>query len=140
MPNITRLSPSRASGTDAKGIFPPMLRALSHIGFSMALVQAQLQENRDTTNDELLAEVDHIIGHWTLIVRPAYLGEEAVSALRVVTDQLPVLRESVTADDRNGFFRNLQNVMASILSAAVLIDTASYGLRHPEDTDAGTQL
>lgn len=140
MPNINRITPNRASGTDAKGIFPPIMRATTHIGYMMALVQAQLTENRATTNEELLAEVDHVIAHWTLVVRPAYIGEEAVSNLRVITDSLPVLRESVTADDRNGLFRNLQSILANILSVAVLLDTTSYGLRHPEDTDAGTQL
>lgn len=145
MPNITAITPTRAVGADAKGIFPPMMRAMTHIGFMLALVSAEIAPDEGTaarvaTNAELTAEVDHIAVHWSLVIRAAYLSEEAREALRTVTDMVPVLKASVTADDRPRLFRNLQAVLKSILSAGVLVDQSAFGLQHPRDTDAGTAL
>lgn len=145
MPNITAITPARASGTDAKGIFPPMMRAMTHIGFMLALVSAEIAPDEGTaartaTNGELEAEVDHIAQHWALVIRPTYLSEETRAALQTVTDMVPVLKQSVSADDRTRLFRNLQAILKSILSAGVLVDQSAFGLQHPADTDAGTAL
>lgn len=145
MPNITALTPTRASGADAKGIFPPMMRAMTHVGFMLALVSAEIAPDEGTaarvaTDAELAVEVDHIAAHWSLVIRAAYLNEETRAALQSVTDMVPVLKESVTADDRTRLFRNLQAFLKSVLSAGVLVDQSAFGLQHPRDTDAGTTL
>jgi hypothetical protein len=145
MPNITAITPSLASGADAKGVFPPMMRAMTHVGFMLALISAEIAPDagtaaRPTNNAELIAEVDHIAQHWALVIRPTYLNEETRAALRTVTGLIPTLKESITADDRSRLFRNTQAFLKSVLTAGVLVDKSAFGLQHPADTDAGTTL
>lgn len=145
MPSITAITPSLASGADAKGILPPLLRAATHVGFMLALISAEIAPDEGTTprtatNAELIGEVDHIAAHWSLVIRPAYVSEATRGTLQYVTDMVPVLRQSVEQDDRARLFRNTQAFLKSILTAAVLVDQSAFGLQHPADTDAGTTL
>ena len=144
MPDITPIN-LNATAPDAKGIFPPLLRATTHIGFMLALVSAEIApdegtEPRIATNAELIAEIDHIAAHWAIVIRPSYLSEETRNALGLITAMVPILKRSITEDDRNRLFRNLQAFLKSIVGTAVLVDRSAFGLRYPEDTDAGTTL
>ena len=144
MAQITAIE-TRATGEHAKGIFPPLMRAMAHAGYMACLLQAELnpdegQTARPTTKEELLGEVDEIAAHWTLIARPSYLGTDAIAALQTLSNDISTLRDSANADDHKTVMRNTQTFIKNAVSVGVLVDNGTYGLRPGTDTDAGTKL
>jgi TPP-dependent 2-oxoacid decarboxylase len=140
MPKITPAA-RFASAADTKGIVPPMLRAISHISFVAMQAMAEINiETFTVPNEDYTHEIDRSIQQWDLVVRPVYINEATVKVMRDISGHFNDLRASVATNNRQELFDNATIMINEICSLGVLIDTAAWGLKYPEDTDAGREL
>lgn len=131
----------RASDENTKGILPPLLRSVSHLAFCAMQVQAE-QELTDfkPPNEDYEAEIDKAIQQWTLVVKKIMIPDETLKIMRDLTAQWDVLRASVAADPRDAFQRNVISMLTQVVSLGSQLDTDIWGLKYPEETDAGREL
>lgn len=140
MPNIIA-EVRMASDENTKGIVPPMLRAISHLAFCAMQLQAESNiETFTVPNEDYVTEIDRAIQQWEFVIRPVYINKETVDKIRAISAHWNLLRQSVTDDNRETFYRNVMTMLTEIVSLGVLIDQSAWGLKFPEETDAGREL
>ena len=92
------------------------------------------------SNEDYDHEIDRAIQQWDLVVRPVYINEDTINKMREISEHFNVLKASVRTDSRTEIYNNVMAMITEIVSLGVLVDMAAWGLKYPDETDAGRDL
>ncbi len=133
--DIIKQIPFEAKQKDAKGILPPIIRAISHIVYVAALTA---DEDRDFNSAEAKTELEHAHEHWNAIAA----GNENLSdgtrtnlviyglALRAAIDEYDEW-------DHATRIKSIKDLAQRVAAMSATLDREFVGLT---DSDAGTSL
>jgi len=127
--------PFTTRSQEAVGFLPPMIRALGHLTFVLAVVADE--DDTSMTDEDILAELDHAIVHWNQIADPETTSVASTTQVNELNRLLALAKTEWPDWEHKDRVKNIRDTANRIVGFTVALDRELVGLR---DSDAGSQL
>jgi hypothetical protein len=121
------------SHTEARGITPPLMRAMAHVGFSVAVGDQATDENWDEKRAFVLAELREARGHLApgnVTEGNPFVSTPAVEASTLLGEQFDTLITELNDMNRETTFTDLKTLAENCTYISALLE------RHVTGNDA----
>ena len=129
---LPRLNPAEAHYSDARGINPPMMRAMCHIGYAIGKTEATSEDAwgiaRGTIIDELREAQRHLAATEAQgFSASPFLSPMAIQRLNVVGEQVNEMVVSAQESNKADTFRDLTMLAENMTYTSALAENYVIG-------------